>query len=95
MQTTARYDAGEARVADMGNFEFSWAQRKRRKRLMLQVPMGLVVSSDQQVRRELAQALRQCALSPVLASTVADGGTALAWNEISLVVCSDRLDDGQ
>jgi DNA-binding NtrC family response regulator len=62
---------------------------------MLQVPIGLVVSSDQVIRRKLAQVLRQCAVAPVVASTVAASGTALAWKEISIVVCNDRLDDGK
>jgi DNA-binding NtrC family response regulator len=37
---------------------------------------------------------RQCAFARVVASTVEDSGTALTWNEISIVVCDDRLDDG-
>jgi hypothetical protein len=51
---------------------------------MLQVPTGLVVSSDQEARRQLAQVLRQCALVPVLAASVVDSGTALVRNEISV-----------
>ena len=62
---------------------------------MLQVPTGLVVSSDQEDRRQLVQVLRQCALVPVLAASVVDSGTALVRNEISVVVCNDRLDDGK
>jgi len=62
---------------------------------MLQLPSGLVVSSDDEVRRKLAQILRQCALAPVLASTVAESGMVLAVHELSIVVCNDRLDDGR
>jgi DNA-binding NtrC family response regulator len=94
-QRTVRYEAVETKSADGRNFEFAFAQRQRRQGLMLQVPIGLVVSSDQVVRRKLAQVLRQCAVAPVVASTVAASGTALAWKEISIVVCNDRLDDGK
>jgi DNA-binding NtrC family response regulator len=94
-QRTTRYDAVETGAADERNFEFAFAQRQRRKGLMLQVPTGLVVSSDQEVRRQLAQVLRHCALAPILATGVADGGTALVRNEISIVVCNDRLEDGK
>jgi DNA-binding NtrC family response regulator len=94
-QRTARYDAVETKSADGRNFEFAFAQRQGRKGLMLQLPIGLVVSSDQVVRRKLAQVLRQCSVAPVVASTVAASGTALAWKEISIVVCDDHLDDGK
>jgi DNA-binding NtrC family response regulator len=94
-QRTALYDAVETKAADRRNFEFAFAQRQRSQVLMLQVPIGLVVSSDQILRRQLAQVLRQCAVAPVVASTLADSGIALARNEISIVVCNDRLDDGK
>ena len=94
-QTTVPRDPVGTRNADGGKFEFAFAQRQRRKGLMLQLPCGLVVSSDDEVRRKLAQVLRQCALAPVLASTVAESGMALAGNEIFIVVCNDRLDDGK
>jgi len=93
-QRTALYEAVETRVADERNFEFALAQPRRRKGLMLQIPAGLVVSSDQEVRRQLAQVLRQCALVPVLTASVADSRTAQLRNQISIVVCDDRLDDG-
>ena len=94
-QRIVRYDAVETTATDGRNFEFALAQPRRRKGLMLQVPTGLVVSSDQEARRQLAQVLRQCALVPVLAASVVDCGTALVRNEISVVVCNDRLDDGK
>jgi DNA-binding NtrC family response regulator len=62
---------------------------------MLRVPSGLVVSSDDEVRRKLAQVFRQCALAPVLAPTVAESAKALAGHEILIVVCNDCLDDGK
>ena len=94
-QRTTEFNAVETRATDERNFEFAFARRRRRKGLMLQVPAGLVVSSDQETRRKLAQVLRQCSLIPVLATSVADSGMALVRNEISIVVCDDRLDDGK
>jgi len=54
-QRTARYDAVETKSADGRNFEFALAPCQGRKGLMLQLPIGLVVSSDQVVCRKLAQ----------------------------------------
>jgi CheY-like chemotaxis protein len=88
-----RYDSVEARRTDGKRYEIAFALRK--KRLMLQVPSGLVVSSDDEVRRKLAQVLRQCAIAPVLASTVAESEMVLAGHESSVVVCNDRMDDGK
>jgi DNA-binding NtrC family response regulator len=94
-QTTVLHNPLKTHDADGEMFEFAFAQRQRKKGLMLQLPSGLVVSSDDEVRRKLAEVLRQCALAPVLASTVAESGMALAGNEIFVVVCNDRLDDGK
>jgi DNA-binding NtrC family response regulator len=90
-----RYDGVEAGRTDGKRYETAVALRQRKKMVMLQVPRGLVVSSDDEIRRELAQVLRQCALAPVLASTVAESGMVLAGHEISVVVCNDRMDDGK
>ena len=90
-----RYDDGEATRTDGKGYEIAVALRQRKKRVMLQVPSGLVVSSDDDGRRKLAHVLRQCALAPVLACTVAESGMVLAGKEISVVVCNDRMDDGK
>ena len=75
--------------------ETAFARRQPRSVVSLQVPSGLVVSSDEELRRSLAEVLRQCALTPVLASTVAESRMALAGHEMLIVVCNDRLDDGK
>jgi len=90
-----RYDGAEARRTDEERFEIVFALRQRKKRVMLQVRSGLVVSSDDEVRRKLAQILQQCALVPVHACSVAESGIVLAGHEISIVVCNDRMDDGK
>lgn len=94
-QTIVGRDPVGTRDADGGKFEFAFAPRQRKKGVMLQVPSGLVVSSDDEVRRKLAQVLRQCALAPVLASTVAESGMALAGDNVLIVICDDRMDDGK
>src|SRR4029077_21036437 len=90
-----RYDAGEASRTGEKTYEIAFALRQRKKRVMWQVPGGLVVRSDDDGRRKRAWVLRQCALAPVLVSTVAESRLALAGNEIVIVVCNDRLDDGK
>ena len=94
-QTTGLHNPLKNQDANGEIFEFAFAQRQRRKRQVLQLPRGLVVSSDDEVRRKLAHVLRGCAITPVLASNVAESGMALARQEISVVVCNDRLDDGE
>jgi DNA-binding NtrC family response regulator len=85
-QNNVRYDDGEATRTDGKRYEMAVALRRGKKRVV-QVPGGLMVSSDDDVRRNLARVLRQCALAPVLASTVAESQVALAGDEI--------LDDGK
>lgn len=84
-----------AGLMDGKRAEFAFASWRQKKGVTLQAPSGLVVSSDDELRQKLAEVLRQCALLPVLASTVAESGIALAGHEMSIVVCNDRLDDGQ
>ena len=56
---------------------------------------GLVVSSDDEVRRELAEMLRQRGLAPVLASTVAESRMRLSGSQVQIVICEDWLGDGK
>ena len=91
VETTVGHDAATRRV-NIENFEFVFSFRQRRNELTLN---GLVVSSDDQVRRKLAEILGQCGLAPVLASTVNESGMALAVHEVFIVFCSDWLADGK
>ena len=54
----------------------------------------LVVSSDNDVRRNLATIIGVCGLEPVLCVTVADSRAALSRYPICVVVCEDKLVDG-
>jgi dsDNA-binding SOS-regulon protein len=57
----------EARSTDGKRYEMAFALRQRKKRVMLQAPSGLVVSSDDDVRRRLARLLMLTVLGPLTA----------------------------
>jgi DNA-binding NtrC family response regulator len=94
-RNNALNDGLDAGMAGGMRFEIAFARRQRKSGVALQVPSGLVVSSDNEVRRKLAEVLRQCALTPVLASTVAESAATLAGHEVLIVVCNELLDDGK
>lgn len=54
----------------------------------------LVVSSDDEVRRDLARIIDLCGLEPVLSVSVAGSRAVLARYPICVVVCEDQLADG-
>jgi len=92
--TTIPYGPATRKASDE-KFEFAYALGQRNQELNLQLPSGLVVSSDEEVRRKLGEILRQCGLAPVFASTVSESGMALAGNEVFIVLCDDCLPDGK
>lgn len=57
-------------------------------------PNGLVVSSDDEVGRKLAESVAQCGLAPLCASTVAESRMALAGRQVLVVLCNECLADG-
>jgi two-component system response regulator PilR (NtrC family) len=76
-----------------GDFEFVLSLRRRRE-VTSKRPRGLVVSSDDEVRRTLAESLYQCGLRSVFSSTVAESRIAMAERELFIVVCNEWLPDG-
>ena len=72
-ETTVGYDLAEARG---GKSEVTFSDRVCQQRVMFSLPNGLVVSSNDEVRRKLAEILGYGGLAPVLASTVAESRTA-------------------
>jgi DNA-binding NtrC family response regulator len=92
--TTIPYDPA-TRKANDEKVEFAYALGQRNKEAILELPNGLVVSSDEEVRRKLGEILGQCGLAPVFASTVTESGMALAGNEVFVVLCDDCLPDGK
>jgi len=76
-----------------GEFELLFAPC-RRKGATSNPPNGLVVSSDDEVRRKLAESLDECGLGSIFSSTVAESRTAMAGGEVFVVVCNEWLPDG-
>ena len=92
--TTIPYDPA-TRKANDEKVEFAYALGQRNKEMILKLPNGLVVSSDEEVRRKLGEILGQCGLAPVFAFTVAESGIAVAGHELFIVLCDDCLPDGK
>jgi DNA-binding NtrC family response regulator len=67
---------------------------RSRKEYMPNLREVLVVSSDDEVRRNVAGIVGLYGLEPVLCVTVADSRAVLCRYPICLVVCEDRLADG-
>jgi len=82
-----------ATQANHEKFEFSFVPRHK-KSVLSKFPIGLVASSDRQVRRRLAEIVGQCGIAPVVASNVAESGIALIRHQFSIVLCYDCLGDG-
>ena len=61
---------------------------------MSRVPNALVVSSNDELRKELADTLRHYGMRPLLASSVVQGLCVLSDHPINIVFCEDRLIDG-
>jgi DNA-binding NtrC family response regulator len=93
-RTTVPYGPATRKASDE-TLEFAYALGQRNQEAVLQLPKGLVVSPEEEVRRKLGEILRQCGLAPVFASTVSESGMALAGNEVFVVLCDDCLPDGQ
>ena len=68
--------------------------RARQVPMMSSLFRGMVVSSEDSVRRRLAELLRQSGLTPVLVSTVADSQAALARDNVCMLLCDECLADG-
>jgi len=67
---------------------------RQRKEYMPNLREVLVVSSDDEVRRDLGGIVGLWGLEPVLCATVADSRAALTRYPICVVVCEDQLADG-
>jgi DNA-binding NtrC family response regulator len=63
--------------------------RAPQETLTLYFRSGLVVCSDDEIRRTLADILWRCELTPILAATAAEVLMALARSEVCLVFCEE------
>ena len=76
------------------DFTFPWDASIRYGKKSI-APTALVVSSDEDVVQELAEITEECGLAAFLAFTVGEGKRILEKKRVSVVVCDDRLIDGQ
>jgi len=83
----------EIAEATRSDFELAFA-RPRGKYARSEPPNGLVVSSDDEVSRRLAESLGQCGVAPLFAGTVAESRIVVAGHEVLVVLCNERLADG-
>jgi DNA-binding NtrC family response regulator len=93
-RTTVPYGPAENQGGNRGTFEFAFSLRRREKGVMLKIPNGLVVSSDEEVRRSLADILVRCGLAPLFSSTVAGSGIVLSRRKVFVVLSHNFLIDG-
>lgn len=89
-ETAMPYDAATWRMNGQTP-EFASPLRRRENGVLLK---GLVVNSDEAVRRKLAEILEECGIAPIFACSVAESGIALAGHEVCIALCSDWLADG-
>jgi DNA-binding NtrC family response regulator len=74
--------------------DVSFSKRAGPRFVNLNRPTGLVVSSYEEVLRKLARIMGQCGLATLLASSVAESVRILDRENVRLVLCYDRLIDG-
>lgn len=89
-ETAVPYDPATWRVNSQTP-EFASPLRRRKNEVLLK---GLVVNSDEPVRRKLAEILEECGIAPVFTCSVAESGIALAGHEVCIALCNDWLADG-
>jgi DNA-binding NtrC family response regulator len=94
-EATVPYHSAPEREGNGQKFEFAFSLRQREKGVLLKIPNGLVVSSDEEVRRTLSEILVQCGLAPVFASTVAGSEIVLSGLKVFIALCHDFLVDGK
>ena len=93
--TTVPYGPAENQEGNRGKFASAFSLRLREKGVVLKIPNGLVVSSDEEVRRSLAEILVQCELAPLFSSTVAQSRMVLSRRKVFIVLCHNFLVDGE
>lgn len=93
-ETNAVYDIVKSPEAESGTRDVTFPDPAPQETLMLNLPNCLVVSSDDGIRRKLAEMLRRCRLAPILVSTVVESRMALASLEVCMVLCDECIADG-
>ncbi len=92
--TSEMHQSAKASQPESTRHEGMLPFRARQVPMMSSLFRGMVVSSEDSVRRRLAELLRQSGLTPVLVSTVADSQAALARDKVCMLLCDECLADG-
>jgi DNA-binding NtrC family response regulator len=92
--TNWAYQPAEIEDGQGGATTLTFPLPARPRSARLNSPNGLVASSDEDVQQELAEIMRQCNLTTLLAFTVGESRRIVDCQEVSLVLCDDRLIDG-
>jgi DNA-binding NtrC family response regulator len=93
-ETTVAYDSAKARLGERGKLDFVFPDRAPQEAMKLNLPEALVVSPDDDIHRRLTEILGSCGFASVLACTVAECRRALVQHDVCLVLCVERLADG-
>jgi ActR/RegA family two-component response regulator len=91
---TLTHELREIRDEQGGGSEGTFPRLARPRSTNLNCPKGLVVSSDEQVLQKLAKIMGQCGLAAFLAFSVSESIRILGRERVCLVLCDDRLIDG-
>src|SRR6516164_5106866 len=81
------------RISEKNKHEFV-LPLPRHKEATPKLPSGLVVSSDDEVRKTLAESLGECGLESIFSSTVSEGRIAMTGRAVFLVFSEEWLPDG-
>ena len=93
-ETTVACDSAKARMGPSGRLDFVFPNRASQEAMTLNSPKALVVSPDGDIHRKLTNILGHCGFASVLAFTVHESQRALAKHDICVVLCVERLPDG-
>ena len=66
----------------------------RHTQLILRRWRGLVISPNDEIRQRLAEALRDCGLIPIIASSAAESRILLDRYKVRMVFCDESVADG-
>jgi DNA-binding NtrC family response regulator len=77
-----------------GGTDVTFPCRTRPRSAKLSCPKGLVASSNGEVVQKLAKIIGQCGLATFLAFSVGESKRILAREKVCVVLCDDRLVDG-
>jgi DNA-binding NtrC family response regulator len=88
-ERNSAYDIVESSEPQNEMWDVRFPYRAPQETLTLNSRSGLVVCSDDEIRRELADILRGCELASILVSTAAETLMALARPEVCMVLCEE------